>query len=262
MKYIKIGAALFAGAVFILLTLLLGNRLCDVAMEQTAFEKIARQVHQIQEQEAQELGRADGTDNLGEKGEAAEKTLLPEYEALAKENPDLVGWVRIEGTRIDYPVMAVQEEPEYYLHRDFYGGDSFSGTPFIGNGALYPRSRNVIVYGHHMKNGGMFADLLKYQNKEQWERYPVICFDTLYSHQRYEIFAAFFTTDGEYEAGDFRFYGFINEGEEEYGNYIREIKERTLYETGVTPARESLLLLVTCSYSEEDERFVVAGVLK
>ena len=80
-------------------------------------------------------------------------------------NPDFIGWLRIDGTKIDYPVMMKPEDPDYYLRRDFSGKDAKSGTPYIGSGCT-PCSDNVIIYSHNMKNGTMFADLLKYADEK------------------------------------------------------------------------------------------------
>ncbi len=86
-----------------------------------------------------------------------------EYREIVKGNPDFAGWISSAGTSIDYPVMQMSWEPEYYLHRNFAGEDSFAGVPFMGSGDM--KEGDIFLYGHNMKNGTMFADLLKYQKE-------------------------------------------------------------------------------------------------
>ena len=84
-------------------------------------------------------------------------------QALITENADCIGWLSIDGTSISYPVMHTPEEPQKYLRRSFYGKYSQSGVPFL-DGRCNLQSTNLIIYGHNMKNGTMFADLKKYLN--------------------------------------------------------------------------------------------------
>lgn len=86
-----------------------------------------------------------------------------EYREIVKGNPDFAGWISSAGTSIDYPVMQMSWEPEYYLHRNFAGEDSFAGVPFMGSGDM--KEGDIFLYGHNMKNGTMCADLLKYQKE-------------------------------------------------------------------------------------------------
>ena len=89
------------------------------------------------------------------------------YASLAEQNPDYVGWLKIPGTRIDYPVMSRASDPEYYLHRAFDGSRSSGGTPFLGQ-LSDKDSTCMIVYGHNMKNGSMFGTLDDYKS-EKWQ---------------------------------------------------------------------------------------------
>lgn len=193
-------------------------------------------------------------------GSEAEQDVLPEYEGLFRENADFVGWIFIEDTKIDYPVVQSLEEPEYYLHRNFNRENSYSGTPFVGSGSLEEKAAAVFVYGHHMRNGTMFADLMKYQEKKFWEGHPVIFLDTRYEHRQYQIFSAFYANEEEW----------IRDGEilSVAAGARRSLKteemellvEKGLYDTGIVlEAGDSLLFLVTCSYQEAGGRFVVVG---
>ena len=109
--------------------------------------------------------------------------ILSEYSELHNENPDLYGWLQINDTVIDYPVMYSPYDPQLYLYKNFYKEDSKSGTPFI----LTPSSTNTIIYGHNMKNASMFSSLLKYKDIEFWKTHRYIIFNTLTSKGIYEI---------------------------------------------------------------------------
>lgn len=101
--------------------------------------------------------------------EQAEPTEEPSAErnipVLIATNTDCIGWLSIDGTNISYPVMHTPEEPQKYLRRNFYGKYSQSGVPFL-DGRCNIQSTNLIIYGHNMKNGTMFADLKKYLNTD------------------------------------------------------------------------------------------------
>ena len=119
-----------------------------------------------------------------ESATSADDGVLPEYESLFLENNDLYGWVKIDDTVIDYPVMYSPEEPQLYLYKNFYKEDSRSGTPFI----LTPSDTNTIVYGHNMKNKSMFSSLLNYKDTEFWNNHRYIQFNTLKEKGLYEVF--------------------------------------------------------------------------
>ena len=120
----------------------------------------------------EQLSEAVGT-APGAAAEEEPPRMLPGYAGLYQENPDLFGWLRIEGTRIDYPVMHSPEEPEKYLHRDFSGREAFAGTPFL-DGRNTAESDQLLIYGHNMANGTMFHDLFQYGSREFWENHPTI----------------------------------------------------------------------------------------
>ena len=114
---------------------------------------------------------------------------------LYAQNSDLVGWIRVDGTRIDYPVMQTPDNPEYYLHRDFNKEYSDSGTPFLDANSRIGGTWNWIIYGHNMKFGTMFHDLQKYDSKEFWDAHKTFSVDVydpetgIIDPEVYEIFA-------------------------------------------------------------------------
>lgn len=186
--------------------------------------------------------------------------ILQQYEQFAIENPDFAGWIQIEDTMIDYPVMHTPHDPEKYLNRDFQGNPSISGTPFL-DARCNLSSDNLIVYGHNMKSGDLFATLLKYQEKEYCQEHPVIRFDTLYAEGEYEVLSAFY--DRVYDANEteFKFYQFIDAANaEQFEQALNILREKSLYETGVDAEwGDQILTLVTCSYHTDNGRFVVVA---
>ncbi|MEA4938731.1 MAG: class B sortase, partial [Christensenella sp.] len=101
--------------------------------------------------------------------------ILSRFTEMYAQNSDLGGWVKIDDTDLDYPVMFTPDEPERYIHLAFSKKKSMSGVPFVGEGCtIWPRSDNIVLYGHHMKSGAMFASIVKYKDKDFWREHPII----------------------------------------------------------------------------------------
>lgn len=194
---------------------------------------------------------------------ATEPAPLEQYRPLYEQNPEMVGWLRIDGTVIDYPVMHTPEDPEKYLHRNFQGVDSYAGTPFIDYRCTED-SDNLVIYGHNMSDGSMFHTLPDYQQKNYWQAHPVIRFDSIYEEREYEVVAAFYDRVYYTHETYFKFYNFIDAANEaEYNSTIKQFKNKSLYDTGVTPQYgQQLITLVTCTYHVENGRFVVVACEK
>ena len=190
--------------------------------------------------------------------EETEPGMLPAYEALYEMNSDMVGWLSIPGTRVDYPVMQTPDSPNYYLERNF-------NKVFSKHGCLYAReecdilkpSDNITIYGHNMLDGSMLAALHDYADKEKWEENNLIFFDTLYEYHVYEIFAVFKTTASLGKG--FQYHQLIDaESEEAFDEYIATCKELSFYDTGITPVYgDKLICLSTCEYTLANGRLVV-----
>ena len=178
---------------------------------------------------------------------------------LHRLNPDCVAWIAIPGTGIEYPIMYRPEEKDYYLHRDFRCSRSSAGTLYIAEICDPFVSDSVIIYGHHMRNGTMFAALTKYKEKSFWAEHPAIILDTLTGPEEYEILFAF--TTPVYTGHDFQFYAFANAGSaEDFNAYVDACRSRALYDTGKTAAYgDRLLTLSTCEYSQRNGRMVVVA---
>lgn len=192
--------------------------------------------------------------------QATQPTILPQYAQLYQQNPDMVGWIKIEGTAIDYPVMHTPADPEKYLHVNFEGVYSYPGVPFV-DAACTMDSDNLLIYGHNMPNGTMFRSLMQYQQKNFWQNHPAIVFNTLYEEQEYEVLAAFYDRVYYKTEDVFKFYQFIDpETEEEFDEGIAQFKEKALYDTGVNAEYgDRLITLVTCAYHTDHGRFVVVA---
>lgn len=188
--------------------------------------------------------------------------MLPKMAELYAENPEIIGWLTIPGTNVDYPVMLTPDEPEKYIHKNFKGIYSVGGVPFMEDAcSMDPESDNLIIYGHNMKNGTQFQNLMNYTMKKYWEEHPQILFSTLYEERTYEIISAFY--DQVYSPKDkvFKFYQFIDAKDEaDFENAMKHYKEKAEYETGVTAEYgDKLITLVTCSYHMDYGRFVVVA---
>ena len=184
--------------------------------------------------------------------------VLPAYASLYAQNPDLFGWIEIEGTDINFPVMHTPRDSEYYLHRAFDGSYSNSGVPFM-DGNCYVGCGNYLIYGHHMKNGAMFAPIVNYAKEDYWQAHPVVQFNTIYEMGTYEVIAAFYTqvdTDGV-----FPYYDYLDLNDPEaFEEYVWQVKAASVYDPGIEVAYgDPLLTLTTCEYHAQNGRFVVVA---
>lgn len=201
---------------------------------------------------------SDGNENK-------EKTILKKFEKLYKKNNDLAGWLTINGTTIDYPVMYTPEDSDYYLHADFERNWSDPGTPFIDTHCdpFENRTDNVLIYGHNMKSGIMFRELLQYEDENFYKEHKNIEFDTIYEIAEYEVVGAFRSQIyPEDDVDHYHYYEFWNANDEEdFDTYIKFVKENTAYDTGITPKYgDELITLSTCASHTENGRFVVVAM--
>lgn len=187
---------------------------------------------------------------------------MKQVEELQKENTDIIGWLQIDGTNIDYPVLQTTDN-SYYLSHNYKKEYSKSGSLFLDKDfELEKPSTNYLIYGHRNTNGLMFEDLINYKNEDYYKQHPIIKFTTSTEDSEYEIIAVFLSrVYYKSETNVFRYYYFINaENEEEYNNYITNCKNASLYDTGKSANYgEQLLTLSTCEYSQEDGRLAVVA---
>ena len=186
---------------------------------------------------------------------------------LYAQNSDLVGWIRVDGTRIDYPVMQTPDNPEYYLHRDFNKEYSDSGTPFLDANSRIGGTWNWIIYGHNMKFGTMFHDLQKYDSKEFWDTHKTFSVDVydpetgIIDPEVYEIFAVCRSRIRAGNSDAFSYYRYAGcTDEDTFHEYVAGVRSESIYETDIIPQYgEQLVTLSTCAYHTNEGRFYVVG---
>lgn len=178
------------------------------------------------------------------------------------ENQDIVGWLLIDDTSIDYPVMQCKSDMNYYLHRGFdkeYSGQGSLFANILSN--ISAPSDNILIYGHHMITDTMFHSLTEYENEEYYRKHKYITFDSIYRTGTYEVIAAFRTKIQSDEDGRFVYYNFFDaRNKDEYNNYIDNIKKLTPYQMDSTAEYgDKLITLSTCAYHTKNGRFVVVA---
>lgn len=191
----------------------------------------------------------------------AEPTMLPEYQPIYEMNNDTVGWIKIEGTVINYPVMQKKDAVDYYLDHNFNKQYAASGAIYVREACdVFKPSDNIVIYGHRVYGGLMFSGLQYYTSRSFWQSHQYITFDTLYERHTYQIFAVFKTdaTPGKGYA-----YHRFNDAldKDDYDEFISTVKGLAFYDTGITPKYgDKLITLSTCEYTLEDGRLVVVAV--
>ena len=248
-KYLMIGAAACA-ALFLFSGVMLYRQYADEKQSAESFENIAALVED-------ETPSAD--EPLETEPPQQSQTAFEKYAAVYEQNSDFVGWISIEGTNIDYPVMQTIDNPNYYLKRSFEKQYSDYGVPYVQENCDLELSDNCVIYGHHMNNGSMFADLCKYADEEFYREHKTIHFDTLSDFGEYEIVAVFKTV--AYSQQGFKYYHFTRaDSAEDFDDYIAKCKELSLYDTGVSAEYgDRLITLSTCEYSRQNGRMVVVA---
>ena len=191
-----------------------------------------------------------------------DKDYLAEYLELYRQNEDMVGWIKVEDTNINYPVVQSVNEPNFYLKHKFDKTYSAYGCPYVQeNCDVQKPSDNIIIYGHHMNDGSMFTGLMKYRNKSFWEGHKTITFDTLTDRHQYEVIAVFKTVVYTDSSDSFKYYEFTDaENAAEFDAYVAKCKELSLYDTRVSAEYgDKLISLSTCEYSRNNGRLVVVA---
>lgn len=246
-KYLMIGAAFFA-ALFLFSGVMLYRQYADEKQSAEAFDNIAALVQD-------EMPPADEP----QESESPEQTAFEKYAAVYEQNSDFVGWISIEETNIDYPVMQTIDTPNYYLKHSFEKQYSDYGVPYVQENCDLGLSDNCVIYGHHMNNGSMFADLCKYADEDFYRAHKTIRFDTLSGFGEYEVVAVFKTA--AYSEQGFQYYHFVNaDSAEDFDAFIAKCKALALYDTGVTAEYgDRLITLSTCEYSRQNGRMVVVA---
>ncbi|CAM4480130.1 class B sortase [Paenibacillus tarimensis] len=191
--------------------------------------------------------------------EKDEPVMLPEFRALYKRNPDIIGWLKINDTRINYPVMQNPQDAQFYLNHDYDKKINKSGLPFLDGHSRINDSNILLIHGHQMKNGWMFADLLKYKEESFYKEQAAFQFSTLYEKEEYEIVAVILSKVYRKSDDVFKYYQIDRvRTAADFNAYVQNIQKLALYDTGVTARYgDKLIVLSTCEYSTEDGRLAV-----
>lgn len=264
--FFMIGAAAFA-ALFLFAGVTAYRQYADQKESSAAFNEVAELIRTekpIFPDITQTEGEGETDTETAANGEtdteaALEQSAYETYKDVFAANSDFVGWISIDGTSINYPVMQTPNSPDFYLKRGFDKNYSDYGVPYVQENCLIGQSDNCVIYGHHMKDGSMFADLCKYESESFYREHPIIRFDTLAGFGEYEIVCVFKTA--VYTEDGFRYYHFVDaENEEAFQAFIRSCQALALYDTGVSAEYgDKLITLSTCEYSRTNGRMVVVA---
>ncbi len=199
-----------------------------------------------------------------EPSEPQEVTLVKNpYASSFLQNEDMAAWIKIEDTKIDYPVMQTMEDENYYLYRGFEKEDNRNGCLILDTDSVIsePLSTNQIIHGHNMKSGEMFAGLKNYEDQKYAEEHKYIKFFTKECERNYEVIAVFRTQVYKKTDDIFKFYKFFQaDTQEEFDDWYKNITELSEYETDLTAEfGDRFITLSTCVYHVENGRLVVVG---
>ena len=190
-----------------------------------------------------------------------ESKILPELKEIYALNHHLVGWLYIDDTNIDYPVVQNKEDRTFYLNHDFYGKSNANGQIMMEDKCdPWTPSYNLVLSGHHMNSGAMFGKLGKYKDKAYWETHKIVEFDTLMARKRYVVFAAFYSADYNENEKGFRYSADI-QYKMDADLWLGEIQANQIYETGIKAEfGDEFITLTTCDHSRRSNgRFVVVA---
>ncbi len=218
----------------------------------------ARQIAQGSEASNMEDTYQQEAINIGRERETLKeepKEVLPFIQELQQRNPEVVGWIELQGTEIDYPVVQA-EDNEFYLKRDWLGQDNSAGAIFMDyrNDPLgfEERKTHTILYGHHRQDGSMFQNLMNYKDEQYFKENPTFEVTDQYGTHTFEIFSVYVTSI------DFYFIETRFPEDEDFEEFLEAIIERRKFDTDVkVTAEDHLLTLSTCTYEYDDARFVV-----
>lgn len=225
------------------------------------YSKIKQRYYEDKEQE-EISGLLNKIEISNENKENNQTERISKIIELKKINKEVVGWLEISGTNINYPVCQ-SENNDYYLNHTYDGKINSNGSIFLDKSYDFLKpSDNLLIYGHRNKNGLMFDELIKYKDKEFEQEHNIIRFTTDTEDCEYEIIYVFKSRVYYQDENDvFRYYYFINaKNEEEYKYFLDECKKISLYDTGIEAQYgEQLLTLSTCEYSQKNGRFVIVA---
>lgn len=194
-------------------------------------------------------------ENIAPQKEASpeeKKTILPQYNELINVNSEVIGWIKVDGTRIDYPLLQ-HDDNEYYLHMNIENKKSKRGCVYIdyrNNSEL--TDKNTLIYAHNMKDGSMFRDLVSYKKRSFFDSHRTIHISNIYEEGLWEVFSVY-VVDADKETIDI---DYSKEGS--FINAMDGFKKRSMFKTNTTiESGDRIATLVTCSYETSNSRTIV-----
>ncbi len=183
------------------------------------------------------------------------------FKKLAEINSDIKAWIFISGTVIDYPVLHREGNPDYYLLHNYKGEKSRYGSIFVGGDCkIDSNCKNIVLHGHNMRDGQMFAGILKFLDLDFYKQNPIVEFDTPVEKGDYKVFSAFKTNISPEQGYVFNYLIPNFESSESFENFVNEVKKRSYLEMPVDVNKDDkLLTLSTCSNDAADTRTVVVA---
>ena len=230
-------------------------------------KQIEKQIEESIKEQAEKMPGESEKESIGEPSEkpAGEPTEERSGEPIGEQivcrlkeiNADVAGWIQIDGTPINYPVMHTPRDPDFYLSHGFDKKSSVYGMIYMDAGCSPDKNgMNYLLYGHHMKNGSMFASLKRYQSEEYCKKNPQIRFDLTDSCGKWEIFAVLRISAANLTREKNKMLAAGTR--EDYQALMEYVEKNCLYDTGGLPQwPQKLLTLVTCEYTEKDGRLFV-----
>lgn len=213
--------------------------------------------------EPTEPSQTDTTASEETEGICTERTEGPDLSAwpqvdfaqLSQINPDIVGWIFIEGTDINYPVVQGSDN-DYYLRHLFDGTYNRSGCIFLDADCASDFSdRHSILHGHNMKDNSMFSGLMEYKDQTFYDEHSAALLVTPTAYYRIQFFSGY-VSDTQSNAWDLRF------DDDEYISWLNDIQKRSCFTTDNAPAKEDrVVTLSTCTYEFDSARFVLHGYI-
>jgi sortase B len=181
---------------------------------------------------------------------------LPKYEQMQADNQDFEGWITVDGTNINNPMVQTVEDPEYYLYRNFEGQYSKPGTIFLSNVAdLYKPTDVITVFGHNMKDGTMFGSLRRFEEKEFLKEHNRMWIDSLENRREFEVVRVMrIRVDVENQKDVFPYYQYSDfKNKKDFNKFIEQCDTHSIYNTGKTVKYgDKFVVLSTCEYSYND----------
>lgn len=177
------------------------------------------------------------------------------YNKLKESNADYRGWITVENTDIDYPIVQGTDN-DFYLKHDFNKKESISGCVFMDYLNEVDKDDNIILYGHNMRNGSMFSKLQNFKENEFfYQNNKVIIKDEAGEHT-YEVFSVYVLKPGD-KLGKINY-----SSADEFNEYIKFIKNKSFYTSDIKVEKgDKILTLVTCTYEIDDARTIVHAKL-